>query len=74
MGENMELEKLGPIFAILLAIGVIFGSFAELAAGGSFGFDWFLKMLWFVIGFPVLLIIGMLIWTYAQTAEEKLSK
>jgi hypothetical protein len=68
----MELENLAPIFAILLAVGVIFGAFAEFATGGSFGFDWFVKMLWFVIGFPVLIIIGMLIWKYAQVGEAKL--
>jgi hypothetical protein len=68
----MELENLAPIFAILLAVGVIFGAFAELATGGDFGFSWFVKMLWFVIGFPVLIIIGMLIWKYAQVGEAKL--
>ena len=68
----MELEKLAPIFAILLAVGVIFGSFAEFASGGNFGFNWFVKMLWFVIGFPVLVIIGMLIWSFALVAEAKL--
>jgi hypothetical protein len=68
----MELEKLAPIFAILLAVGVIFGAFTEFAAGGDFGFDWFIKMLWFVVAFPVLVIIGMLIWTYAQVGEAKL--
>jgi hypothetical protein len=68
----MELENLAPIFAILLAVGVIFGAFAEFATGGDFGFSWFVKMLWFVIGFPVLIIIGMLIWKYAQVGEAKL--
>ena len=68
----MELEKLAPIFAILLAIGVIFGSFQEFASGGDFGFDWFIKMLWFVVGFPILLLIGLLIWSYGQTAEAKI--
>jgi hypothetical protein len=68
----MELENLAPIFAILLAVGVIFGAFAEFATGGSFGFSWFVKMLWFVIGFPVLIIIGLLIWKYAQVGEAKL--
>jgi hypothetical protein len=68
----MELDKLAPIFAILLAVGVIFGAFAEFATGGDFGFDWFIKMLWFVVAFPVLIIIGMLIWTYAQVGEAKL--
>ncbi len=69
---KVELEKFAPIFAILLAIGVIFGSFQEFASGGDFGFDWFLKLLWFVIGFPVLLLIGLLIWSYGQTAEAKI--
>jgi len=68
----VELEKLAPIFAILLAIGVIFGSFQEFASGGDFGFDWFIKMLWFVVGFPILLLIGLLIWSYGQTAEAKI--
>jgi len=71
----MELEKLAPILAILLAVGVIFGSFQEFATGGNFGFDWFIKLLWFVIGYAVLVIIGLSIfYFYGEAVQAKPAK
>lgn len=68
----MDLEDFGPIYALLIAVALIFGTFEEFATGGSFGFDWFLNMLWFVIGFPVLIIIGMLIFSLGIKGQKKL--
>lgn len=68
----MELEKYAPIFALLLGVGVIFGTFEEFSSGGSFGFPWFVKMLWFVVGFVVLLIVGILLFSAAIKAEAKI--
>ncbi|MEM1551554.1 MAG: hypothetical protein QXH03_02655 [Candidatus Bathyarchaeia archaeon] len=70
----MKLEKFAPIFALLLAVGIIFGAFSEFAAGGSFGWTWFLKMLWFVVGFVALMAIGLLLWALAQSAEAKITE
>lgn len=68
----MELKKFAPIYGLLLGLGIIFSTFQELALGGVFGFDWFLKMLWFVIGFPVLFAIGQLFYALATTGEAKI--
>jgi uncharacterized membrane protein len=70
--NKVELSKFAPIFALLLAIGVIFGSFSEFESGGSFGWTWFLKMLWFVVGFIALIVIGMLMWAAAEVGEAKI--
>jgi len=70
--NKVELSKFAPIFALLLAVGVIFGSFSEFATEGDFGFDWFLKMLWFVVGFIALIVIGMLMWAAAEVGEAKI--
>jgi len=67
----MEIKDLTPIFALLLAIGIIFGSYEALATG-SLGFEWFVDMLWFAIGFPVLLIIALLVFAYATKGEAKI--
>lgn len=68
----MEWEKIAPIATILLAVGIIFGSFYEFAKGGAFGFEWFIKMLWFVIGYAVLIIIGTaLFYFYGEMVKSK---
>ena len=68
----MELKKLVPIFGLLLMVGIIFGTFEAMPHG--LGFDWFTKMLWFAIGFPVLIIIALLIFVGALKAEEIIEK
>jgi hypothetical protein len=70
----MDLEDFGPIYGLLIAVALIFGTFQEFATGGSFGFAWFLNMLWFVIGFPVLIIIGMLVFSLGIKGQKKLSE
>lgn len=66
------MEELKRVVAVLLAVGIIFGTFANLAAGTALGFDWFVNLLWFAIGFPVLLGIGNLIYDLLVAGEEKL--
>jgi protein-S-isoprenylcysteine O-methyltransferase Ste14 len=68
----MEWEKIVPILAILLAVGVVFASFQEFARGGEFGFQWFIKLLWFVIGYAVLVIVGLAIFhLYGEAVKSK---
>ena len=66
----MELKKFSPIFALLLAVGIIFGTFTQFQNNVPFGFAWFVNMLWFVIGFPVLLIIGLLLFSLAVRGQK----
>lgn len=68
----MELKSIKPIFALLLMVGIIFGTFEAMPDG--LGFDWFVNLLWFVIGFPVLVIIAVLIFTAGIKGEETISK
>ncbi len=71
----MELKQFAPIFALLLAVGIIFGTYTEFTApslGRRFGFDWFLDMLWFVLGFTVLFVIGLLTYAAATKGEAKI--
>lgn len=67
-------EGIKAICLLLLAVGIIFGSFAQwtLEAAPSFGWSWFINMLWFAIGFPVLMLIGYAIFLYGfKKLEEK---
>ena len=66
----MDLKKFSPIFALLLAVGIIFGTFVQFQNNVPFGFDWFYNMLWFVIGFPVLLVIGLLLFSLAARGQK----
>ncbi len=66
----MDLKKFSPIFALLLAVGIIFGTFVQFQNNVPFGFAWFVNMLWFVIGFPVLLIIGLLLFSLAVRGQK----
>lgn len=66
----MDLNKFTPVFLLLLAVGIIFGTFVNFQNNVPFGFSWFINMLWFVIGFPVLLIIGLLIFSAGKAAQK----
>ncbi len=71
----MELKKLSVIFALLLGVGIIFGTFETMShTGPKLGFDWFTNMLWFAIGFPVLIIIALLIFSAGIKGEEKIER
>lgn len=68
------MEKFRIIVGVLLAIGIIFGTFTQLATGTPFGFQWFANMLWFAIGFPVLFGIGYIIFEAFVLAYIEASK
>lgn len=70
----MNIKTFVPIFVLLLGIGVLFGTFTYFATGTPFGWEWFVNMLWFVVGFPALLIIGVLLLQAAVIAIEQLKK
>jgi hypothetical protein len=62
----LDLEEFAPIFMLLFAVGIIFGTFVEWQANPltPFGWTWFINMLWFAIGFPVLILIGLLLFAF----------
>ncbi len=70
----MELKKLSVIFALLLGVGIIFGTFEAMSNEVALDFAWFTDMLWFAIGFPVLVIIGLLIFAVGIKGEESIEK
>ena len=70
----MDLKKFSPIFALLLAVGIIFGTFEQFQNNIPFGFAWFYNMLWFVIGFPVLLVIGLLLFSLAVRGQKMIEE
>jgi hypothetical protein len=69
----MDLEDFGPLLGLLTAIGLIFGTYANFATDTSFGFTWFTNLLWFAIGFPVLFIIAMLVFSVGIKGQKKLT-
>lgn len=67
------MERFKSIVGILLAVGIIFGSFTGFTGDiPTFGFAWFTNLLWFAIGFPVLVGIGLIIFTLLVTGEHEL--
>jgi len=68
----MELEDFAQIVGLLLAVGLIFGTFVQWQNEVPFGFAWFINMLWFAIGFPVLFIIGALVFALGTKGQKKL--
>ena len=83
-GFNLNLEDMAPIVMILIAVGVLFGTFSEFSKPATmivgdkvvsipkFGFAWFTDMLWFVIGFIVLFVVAELLYTAATKGQMKL--
>jgi hypothetical protein len=68
------MEHLKFLLGLLLAVGIIFGTFQSFATSTPLGFDWFLNMLWFAIGFPVLFLIGLAlfdVWDWIQAEKKK---
>jgi len=75
------MERFKTIVGILLAVGIIFGTFVQFTSNTPFDFMWFINMLWFVIGFPVLfglgwIILGVLVLgeTEVKVATKKLKE
>jgi hypothetical protein len=52
------MKHLKIVLGLLLAIGIIFSTFTTFESGTPLGWNWFVQNLWFVIGFPVLFLIG----------------
>jgi hypothetical protein len=69
----MDLEDFAQIVGLLLAIGIIFGTFVQWQNNVPFGFTWFTNMLWFAIGFPVLFIIGSLVYALGTKGQKALT-
>jgi hypothetical protein len=75
------MERFRTIVGILLALGIIFGTFAQWTAATPWGWTWFVNTLWFAIGFPVLFGVGWIIFnlmvlgeTEVKTAAKKLEE
>jgi len=71
----MPMERFKTIVGILLAVGIIFGTFAEWTQTTvTFGWAWFAKMLWFAIGFPVLFGLGWIVFSLLIAGEKEAEK
>jgi hypothetical protein len=68
------MERFRTIVGILLALGIIFGTFSQWQAGILFGWQWFVNLLWFVIGFPVLFGLGWTIFSLMILGETEVKK
>jgi len=68
------MKRLEAVFIILLMVGIVFGTFQQFAVGGALGFEWFVNMLWFAIGFPVLFVLGYAILKFVMEAIEERTK
>ena len=70
----MDLKDLSPIFVLLAGVGILFGTFVNFQTDTPFGFGWFVNMLWFAVGFPVLLGIVTLLFAALIKGEEVIQK
>jgi len=70
----MDLEDFAQIVGLLIGVGLIFGTFVQWETATPFGFTWFVNMLWFAIGFPVLFIIAALVFALGSKGQKKLLK
>lgn len=67
------MERFKTIVGILLAVGIIFGAFAGFTTG-PFGWVWFVNLLWFAVGFPVLFGLGWILFSLLIGGETELQK
>lgn len=65
------MERFKTIVGILLAVGLIFGTFAGFTTQ-TFGFQWFINLLWFSVGFPVLFGIGWILFSLMIGGETEI--
>jgi hypothetical protein len=68
------MERFKTIVGILLAMGIIFGTFTQWSAGATFGWTWFVNTLWFALGFPVLFGLGWIIFSLMIGGEAEIRK
>jgi len=52
------MKHLKIVLGLLLAVGLVFGTFSQFETNTPLGWTWFVNLLWFAIGFPVLFLIG----------------
>lgn len=67
------MKHLKIVLGLLLAVGIIFSTFSYFESGEKLGWEWFVQNLWFVIGFPVLFLIGYVffdvLWDWIETEK-----
>jgi len=68
------MERFKTLIGVLIAIGIIFGTFQQWTMEVPFGFTWFINMLWFAIGFPVLFGIGWIVFSLMAGGEKTMRK
>jgi hypothetical protein len=67
-----DIEDYAQLLGLLTMVGLIFGTFVQFQNNVPFGFTWFVNMLWFAIGFPVLFIIASLVFSLGSKGQKKL--
>ena len=65
------LERFSALYGLLVAVGLIFGTFTQFQQGLPFDFAWFTNLLFFAIGFPVLILISILVFAIGIRGEEE---
>lgn len=65
------MERIKALVGILLVFGIVFGTFQNFVTDTPLGWTWFVNMLWFALGMPVLVVIGLLVFDLAGWAEVK---
>lgn len=68
------LEKFVPLYGLLTAVALIFGTFEHFSKGLPFDIAWFANLLGFAIGFPVLLLIAVLVFAIGLKGEAEILK
>jgi len=66
------LEKFSALYGLLVAVGLIFGTFTQFQLGLPFDMAWFTNLLFFAIGFPVLVLISILVFAIGLLGEEEI--
>jgi len=70
--NTTDIEDYAQLLGLLVMVGLIFGTFVQWQQKIPFGFDWFVNMLWFAIGFPILFIIASLVFSLGSKGQKKL--
>lgn len=64
------MERWRGLIFVLLAFGLIMYSFNALSEA-TLGFTWFVNGLWFALGFPVLVGVGMIAFSLMVAGHEE---
>jgi len=68
------MKRFTTLVGILLAVGIIFGTFQNFATATPLGWTWFVNLLWLSIGFPVLFGIGWIVMQVLVLGEAEIKK